>query len=666
MLTIFTHLPNSRCLNFKSSASTVGLLLALATVSVHSAPATAQPKASPSASTSARYVVGPDDVLSVAVLKHPEFSVTNVTVPQNGLLSLPVVGAVRANGKTLEQLDAAITQGLRVKLRNPDVTVTLEKPRPRPIYVVGQVKNPGIYEVKSGWRITQALAAAGGLSVDTDLSAVIVNRNNKKLVDTSLLPLLKDPTNTNNLVLQSGDSLRFYERKVTVSVTGAVSRPGIYAVPVGSGIVQAIGFAGGSTADAALTRSSLRRANGQIVPLNLYKALLENDASSNIPLVEGDVIVVPEQKDRISVLGAVPKPGFFGLQDGRDLKVADAIALAGGPQANAALTQGVLRRSDGTERPINLYNLLVEGVQSDNITLRPDDIISIPEARGVTVIGEVTSPGSYPLEQGKNPRVSDAVAAAGGLKIKPESANISLSRTQEDGKNITLKVDAVGLLKLSDLSQNARLRDGDIVSVTAVKLKTVFISGEIEKAGAYEIDDKDGVTELIARAGGTTPDAALSQIKVTERGGALKTVNAAAAILEGSARAGEALSDGDVIVVPRSKQRVLIEGAVTRPGSYALPENRPLNVGDALSLAGGTQNTARVKSVTLLRGQGEGANRVFTSTELPLNKPDKNGLLAVNQLVQNGDVIYVPEGKPRQSTLDNIARFLPGVAYLLR
>ncbi|RYZ86682.1 MAG: polysaccharide export protein, partial [Proteobacteria bacterium] len=182
------------------------------------------------------YVIGPDDVIGITVLKHPEFSVPNVVVPQNGLVTMPVVGTLRATGKTLAQLKAEITQGMHVKLRKPEVTVTLEKPRPRPIYVVGQVKSPGIFEAKNNWRITQALAAAGGLSVDAELSAVTVNRDNRKLLDTNLLPLLKDPNSVNNILLRSGDSLRFYERKLTVSVTGAVTTPGVYSVPLGSRI----------------------------------------------------------------------------------------------------------------------------------------------------------------------------------------------------------------------------------------------------------------------------------------------------------------------------------------------------------------------------------------------------------------------------------------------
>ncbi|RYG55251.1 hypothetical protein EON80_30910, partial [bacterium] len=373
----------------------------------------------------------------------------------------------------------------------------LEKPRPRPIYVVGQVKSPGIFEAKNNWRVTQALAAAGGLSVDAELSAVTVNRDNRKLLDTNLLPLLKDPNSVNNILLRSGDSLRFYERKLTVSVTGAVTTPGVYSVPLGSRITQAVGLAGGSVSAAALSRASVRRSDGEIVPVNLYKAIVQNDASSNIVLLEGDVIVIPEQKDRVSVLGAVLKPGFLPLEDGRDLKVADVIALAGGTKPNAALTRAVLRHADGSEQPLNLYTLLVNGVQTDNVVLRSDDIISIPEARGITVIGEVKSPGTYPLEEGKAPRISDALVAAGGLQIKPELSRISIARTLPNGKSISLSVDAVSLLELSSPAQNSLMQDGDIISVSALKMATIFVNGEVKTPGAYQLGEGDGVVELI-------------------------------------------------------------------------------------------------------------------------------------------------------------------------
>lgn len=521
-----------------------------------------------------QYIVGPEDVLNITVRKHPEFSVSQAVVPQNGLIAVPVIGTLRVDGKSLEQLDAEVTRRLRVRLRNPDVSITVDKPRSRPIYVVGQVKTPGPYEAKPNWRVTQVLAAAGGLAVDSETAAVVVNRNNRNLVDTLLAPLLLDPGQPQNILLQSGDTVRIYERKATVTVTGAVARPGTYSVPRNSGI-------------------------------------------------------------------------------------AEAISLAGGPKPSAALARAVLRRADGTEQPLDLYQLLVRGVQSYNIVLRSDDSIAIPELRGITVIGEVTTPGSYPLDDGRNPHLSDAIAAAGGLKIKPEMARISVARAGANGQFVAQGVNAVGLLEQSDPTQNKALQDGDIVSVAAIKTNTVFISGEVRTPGAYELQEGDGLAEVISRAGGPTPDASLAQVAVTRRDGSKTVVDTSAALLQGADRAGEKLHDGDVVVVPRSKNRVLVVGAVGKPGSYAMPEDRTLTVGDAISLAGGTQNNA--KKVTLMHPKG---NQV-ESTLLRLDRAEK-GVLGVNRVMEAGDVLYVPEGKPRQSTLDTIASFLPGVTWLLR
>lgn len=627
----------------------------------------AQPMASPAVKPSAvqssagdspsRYVVGPDDTLTINVLKHPEFSMAQAIVPQNGLLTVPVVGTLRVTGKTLEQLDAELTRGLSNRLRRPEVTITLDKPRPRPIYIVGPVRNPGILDVKNNWRITEALTAAGGLSVDATLAAVTITRSNRRLIDVPLLPLIKDPTDSRNIGVRSGDTVRFYERKVAVTVTGAVANPGPQFLPYGNGVAQAVSFAGGPTPLAALSRATIRRANGTIVPVNLYKAIVLNDTNSNMALSEGDVIVIPEAKDRISVLGAVVKPGYYPMDDGRNMTVGDAVALAGGAKPNAALTRATLRRANGVETPVDLYRVLVQGVDAENIPLRADDTISIPESRGITVIGEVASPGSYPLEEGKRPRVSDALATAGGLKIKPELTRISVARTGANGRLIAFKVDPVGLLEFSDLSQNMALQDGDIVSVAALKRTTVFVNGEVKSPGAYDLSEGDGVVELISRAGGATPDAALSQVSVTHRDGSSTVINTTSAILEGTKRVGAPLQDGDNVVVLRSERRVLVTGAVAKPGTYAIPENRPLTIGDALSLAGGAQNNA--KKITVMRPNGTSA----TSQTLRLDRAE-NGVLAVTQLVQSGDVIYVPEGKRSQTALQSILSFLPAARFL--
>ncbi len=413
-----------------------GLALALCSVGANGAAAQAKTPALPSAAprsatavgagvgagmvagTARDYKLGSDDVLSVTVQRHPEFSVPMATVPVSGLLTVPVIGEVKVTGKTLEQLDEEITRRFKVRLLKPEVAVELRQARPTPIYVVGQVQKPGIYDFKSGWHVTQALAAAGGLMVRADLVYATVSRGNKKIVDAALPPILSNPTRAQNVALKSGDTIQFYERVMQISEAGEVLKPGLYSVPLGNGAVEAVSLAGGPTADAALTRATVNRADGTVLPVNLFAALVQGNKKSNLKLKEGDLLVIPQFKERISVLGAVANPGFYGVEDGRRTTIADALAKAGGPKDNAALTKASLKRADGTVVPIDLYKILVKGDRENDVAVGQDDVITVPEARGVTVLGEVARPGTYKIEEGNAPHVSDALARSGGLNIK--------------------------------------------------------------------------------------------------------------------------------------------------------------------------------------------------------------------------------------------------------
>jgi protein involved in polysaccharide export with SLBB domain len=653
---------------FYSSLLFSGIAASLVLPSVFAPVAIAQnrvpifPGAAKPVAESSRYLIGPDDVLSVTVLRHPEFSAPSITVPGTGLIELPVVGNMRVAGRTAADVDAEITRKLKVRLLRPEVVVSIVKPAPRPIYVVGQVKNPSVLEFKNGWRITQALAASGGLSIDSDLAAVVVSRGKTMVADVALLPILKNPANSQNIALRIGDTLRFYERVVRVNVSGAVARPGIYAVPRGNGVVEAVGLAGGPTESASLTRASLRRSNGTSISINLFEALRQGKSAQNLILREGDVLSIPEYKDRVSLLGAVKNPGYYGLEDGRELKIADLIARAGGPVNGAALTRATLRHGDGKVESLNLYRLLVLGENDNNLPLGPNDVLTIPESRGITVIGEVQKPGTYKVEEGTSPRISDALALAGGLgtTLKPERARISVARSLPGGKTVSLSVDAVGLLELSSPAQNTLMQDGDIVSVSAIKTATVFVNGQVKTPGAYELKEGDGLAGLIARAGGTTDDAALSRVSITERGGAETKIVDAVSILRDGRGVGFALRDGDSVVIPRNENRILVVGAVTRPGSYAVAEDRAINVGDALSLAGGAQNGSRAKEIVLLRTSDKGVQRRTFRMDRA-----QDGQLAFVEPVRQGDVIYVPEGKVSQSTLGLVSQFLPTAAALL-
>lgn len=615
--------------------------------------------AAPVAVDPTRYVLGPDDVVTVAVLRHPEFSSEDLVVPSSGSVILPVVGTIRFSGRTIAQVDAEITNKLRARLLHPEVSVLLSRPRPRPIYVQGAQsvdKTGGILEFKNGWRITQALAAAGGLVGNPDLAAVSVTRGGKVILDTPLSPILNDVTGKSDLPLQVGDTLRFYQRVVNVNVSGAVARTGTYPLPRGGGVVEAIGLAGGPTNEASLSKATIRRASGAIIGVNLFKALRENDPTQNLPLGEGDTINVPATQDRVSVLGEVKAQGQFMLEDGRVMRVSDALARAGGTTENAALTRATVSHTDGTTQPVNLYQIISKGDKSGDVILQAGDIVNVPRARGITVTGEVNRGGIIPMEEGQEPRILDVIAAAGNLapSLKPERAHISIAR-MVNGKAITIEVNAPGLLNQTDLSQNSLVHDGDVISVSSIARVIVSIDGNIKMPGQYDVDTGDGVPELIARAGGATDEAALSRVSITRRGATQPVfISYVDAIKKGGVKPNFQLQNGDVVVVPRNESRATVLAAVNRPGNYALPEDRPTTIGDLLSLAGGTNFQAKTREVALLRKTPTGVQQFI----YPMDRAGKDGTLAVNVPIQNGDVLFVPQVKTNPSVLSKLSGLL--------
>lgn len=88
------------------------------------------------------YKIGSEDVISVTVARHAQFS-GDFYIPTDGVVDLPGVGRVTATGKTLGELSDYVTTRLSKRLRDPEVTVTLKSPRMQRVYVLGSVERPG-------------------------------------------------------------------------------------------------------------------------------------------------------------------------------------------------------------------------------------------------------------------------------------------------------------------------------------------------------------------------------------------------------------------------------------------------------------------------------------------------------------------------------------------
>jgi len=155
------------------------------------------PLSEPTATT---FALSPGDKIRVQVYEHPEFS-GDYIVDSGGVISVPKAGAVTVSGKTLREAEGAVGKQLSQELNNPQVSINMLEYRP--IYVFGQVSQPGQYPYVSGMKVMNAIALAHGYTYRADQSRITVIRGS----DASATPMRA--TETDNL--QPGDTVKVME-----------------------------------------------------------------------------------------------------------------------------------------------------------------------------------------------------------------------------------------------------------------------------------------------------------------------------------------------------------------------------------------------------------------------------------------------------------------------
>jgi polysaccharide export outer membrane protein len=150
--------------------------LAIAAVSVASArDGFSQPLQPPSEGCAIGYVIGPEDVLDIAVWDNKELT-HSVPVRPDGRISLPLLNDVTAAGLTPMQLREILTKALTAYIPRPAVSVLVKEIHSVKVAVIGQVKTPGRYELKDRATVLDVLAMAGGLNEYAARSRIVVLR----------------------------------------------------------------------------------------------------------------------------------------------------------------------------------------------------------------------------------------------------------------------------------------------------------------------------------------------------------------------------------------------------------------------------------------------------------------------------------------------------------
>ncbi len=119
--------------------------------------------------------LGAGDVLNVFIWKHKELS-TIVTVRPDGMITYPLIGELEVSGLTIGEVEERLTKLLKRQIQDPQITVILEATYSFRIYVLGEVLQPGVFELKGPVTIVQALAMAHGLTAFASKSKIFVVR----------------------------------------------------------------------------------------------------------------------------------------------------------------------------------------------------------------------------------------------------------------------------------------------------------------------------------------------------------------------------------------------------------------------------------------------------------------------------------------------------------
>lgn len=429
-----------------------------------------------------------------------------------------------------------------VLLRDQDIIIV--KPYANIISVAGNVKRPGLYELKQGETITNLTNYFSGFTSNAYQDRIIVERVNGSQKEVSEIVFKEQP----NFLLKDGDKLVIgtildrYENRVQLE--GAVYRPGNYELTEGITLLDLLNKAEGVKDDAFLDRGLIYRmiddVKKEIVSFSVKEII---SGESNIVLKREDrvqVFSVQSLKEEytVSIDGAINNPQKVIFME--RMHIEDLIAMSGGFKEGADATViDVFRRvNDDRYETISKSikrsgsnNLLID--ENKDFYLEPFDRVSVRYLKGytiqksVSIHGEVSYPGNYAIIN-KNERVSDLIEMSGGLSPYAfiegaylsrkvgnaiENSQISLldQLTVKDStaaSEVLEKELKIGLNLTKIMSEGGKystydliLEEGDVLTIPSEK-QTVTVRGEVLSPSLIRFDSKHSLKDYVSFSGG--------------------------------------------------------------------------------------------------------------------------------------------------------------------
>jgi polysaccharide export outer membrane protein len=468
-------------------------------------------------------------------------------------------------------------------------------------------------------------------------------------------------------------------RNVQIFVIGEVERPGSYQVSALSTVFHVLSRAGGPSAQGTFRQIQLRHAGSVVQTIDLYDYLVRGDASHDARIEQGDIVFVPLAGRRISIRGAIRRPGIFELQGREGFR--DLLEFAGGLQPTAALQRVQIdrvlppgQRSPGRDRVVQDVLLSNSTAALDSVGLDEDDVVTVFEIgelrrNSVELTGEVVQAGLY--EWNKDLTLAELFRRAEGFLPWALTDRIKVSRNilatgRREVFSLDLADSSSGRFLLEEFDQVTVL-DGRRTYPSG----TVTIRGAVHSPGRMPYMEHQTLRDLLDLANGLQPYAVRDQVQLTrtdENTGKKSTVTVD--LHDGAApmelRRGDEIDVLDARVSSLSGS-VSVQGSVFSPG--VKPYARGLTLFSLLSGAGGFREEAQKVEVArrLKSDSYTEANALVFSLSISPRAPFDSAAAAM--MLEREDQVFVrasPGFRPVASVIVEGFFQYPGVYAITR
>jgi protein involved in polysaccharide export with SLBB domain len=554
------------------------------------------------------YVVGPGDSLAIDLWGGISQRLTR-TVDRQGRISLPESGPVLVSGKSLSDVQVSVQRILRAQFRDVSADVSVSRLRTVRIYVVGDVAEPGAYDVSSMSTPLNALFAAGGMTPRGSLRQLKHYRGKELVQEVDAYDLLLHGVRSDVKPLQSGDTLMVPPIGPEVTVEGMVRRPAVYEMLDEASLSQVLELAGGILPTAALRHIEVQRveAHEKRTMLSLDLTTIDGDAGisrqlDSFKVQGGDQIhiypIAGYNEDAIYLQGHVMRPGRYSYKQG--MKLTDLISSYGELLPEPAAHYGEIIRINAPDFHPSVESFDLSAALANPAAapaLKPLDTIRIfsrfdfEPPPNVWVGGEVRAPGEY--RTSGQAHLRDAIYLAGGTTPNASLDSAQLFRSQADGTMKILSVNLQGALD-GNAVDNVLLQSRDRVlihrSSARVEPATVYIKGEVAKPGRYPLTTNMRVEDLVRVSGGLkrSADSEAADLTRFAAGNAPANVNQRFEVKLTTALSGDAnedlpLKNGDVLTIRQIPQwgdlgsSIIVRGEVQHPATYGIEPGERLS-----------------------------------------------------------------------------------------